>query len=290
MKTQIGIVAIVLVMLPVHLWASFEGSAHGARSRAMGRTFVSLGDDASALFINAAGLVTVEAAALYGDYAEPPHEGISTTAKGCIAIPAWGVVGGAGWYRLGRSDGNTENLFTAGIGRILLQGTQGSFLSVSASLSVGRVLSDPSCSLCGGKSSESAISGDFGVMLRPLPIISLGYSVTNVRDAGFDREGSDWPRVHRWGASYFWEQRVVISFGQEHAGGDVERQYGFSVRTALPVELMGGFSGGNASGGIRVLIDRFRLAAAFSSSERYGSEYWVSLEILIGFITGENAR
>ena len=289
MRIQIGIVAIVLVVFPAHLWASFEESAHGVRSRAMGRAFVSLGDDASALFINAAGLVTVETAALYGDYADSPRDGISSTAKGCVAIPAWGVVTGAGWYRLGRSNGDTENLFTAGIARTLLQGTQGSFLSVGASLSVGRILSDPGCSPCGGRSSESAISGDFGVMLRPLPIISLGYSVTNVRDAGFEREEPDWPRVHRWGVSYFWEQRVVISFGKENAGGNVVSRYGFSVRTALPVELMGGFSGGNASGGIRVLIDRFRAAAAFSSSEQYGSEYWVSLEILIGGVAGENA-
>ncbi len=288
MKKQIGIVAIVLVVLPACLWASFEESNHGARSRAMGRAFVSLGDDASALFINAAGLVTVETAALYGDYAESPSDGIATTAKGCAVIPVWGIVTGAGWYRLGRTDGNTENLFTAGVARTLLRGTQGSFLSVSASLSVGRILSDPVCSLCSGRLSESAVSGDVGVMLRPLPILSLGYAVTNVRGAGFDRDESDWPRVHRWGVSYFWRQRVVISFGQEHAGGDVERQYGFSVRTALPVELMGGFSGGGASGGIRVLIDRFRATAAFSSSERYGSEYWVSLEILIGRTIGEN--
>ena len=127
-------------------------------------------------------------------------------------------------------------------------------------------------------------------MLRPLPILSLGYSITNLGSAGFDHEGSDWPRVHRWGVSYFWEGRVVISFGQEHAGGRVRRQYGFSVRTALPVELMGGFTGGNASGGMRVMIGPFRAVAAFSSSERYGSEFWISLEALLGRAAGENVQ
>lgn len=290
MKIRIGIVALVLAATPAHLWGSFEGSDHGARSQAMGGTFVSLGDDASALFLNGAGLVTLGTAAFYGDYAEPPREDVTTSAKGCVAVPAWGVVAAAGWYRLERTDGNTENLFTAGIARKLLEGTQGSFLAVSAGLSVGRILSDPACSLCGGRSSESAVGGDIGVMLRPLPILSLGYAVTNVGGAGFARGGTDWPRVHRWGVSYFWQQRVVVSFGQEHAGGNVRRRYGFSVRTALPAELMGGFSEGNVSGGVRVQIDRFRAAAAFSSSERYGPAYRVSLEILVGRVGGEYER
>jgi len=288
MRTPIIIVAFVLVMQPARLWASFEGSTDGARSRAMGRAFVSLGDDASTIFTNAAGLVTAGTTALYGDYTEPPGTDVSSIAKGCAVIPAWGVVAGAGWYRLGRTGGITENIFTAGVARTVLQGTQGSFLSVGASLCVGRILSDSVCGPCGGRSSESAVTGDVGIMLRPLPIISLGYSVTNVRDSGFDLVGSNWPRVHRWGMSYFWEGRVVISFQQEHVGGEVRRQYGFSVRTALPVELMGGYSGGSASGGIRLLIDRFRAVAAFSSSEQFGAEYWVSLEVLVGRPAGEN--
>ncbi len=247
----------------------------------MGQAFVSLGDDASTVFINPAGLVTVGSMSLYGDYGEPPDVNVSSEAKGCMVLPVGGISAGAGWYRLGRTDGVTENLFVAGIARTLLRGTQGSFLSVGASLRTGRILSDPICGACGGRISESAITGDLGVMLRPLPILSLGYSVINVRKAGFDIEGESWPRTSRWGVSYFWEEKVVISYGQEHTGGETKRQYGFSVRTALPLELMGGFSDGNVSGGVRLLIDRFRAGAAFTSSERYGVEFSVSLEILL---------
>jgi hypothetical protein len=195
-------------------------------------------------------------------------------------MPVGGAVIGAGWYRLGRRDGITENLFVAGVAKTFLEGTKGSFLSVGANVRAGRILADPVCSSCGGRSSESAVTGDLGVMLRPLPIISIGYSVVNVRKAGFELPGANWPRTSRWGISYFWQEKVVISYGQEHTGEEVRRQYGFSIRTALPVELCGGFSDGNVSGGTRILIDRFRAAAAFSASERYGVEFTVSLEIM----------
>jgi hypothetical protein len=289
MKTSTVLVACVLAVLPARLSASFERSIHGTRSRAMGQAFVSLGDDASTLFINAAGLVTVGSMTLYGDYGEPPDMNVSSSAKGCMVLPVGGVSAGAGWYRLGRTDGITENLFVTGIAKTLLRGTQGSFLSVGATLRAGRILSDPVCGTCGGRISESAITGDLGVMLRPLPILSIGYSMVNVRNAGFGFIGASWPRTSRWGVSYFWEEKVVISYGQEHAGGETRRQYGFSVRTALPLELMGGFSDGNVSGGMRLLIDRFRASAAFSSSERYGVEFTVSLEILFALAGKEKS-
>ena len=121
MKTLIVIVSIVLVMPPPGARAAIDESAHGARSRAMGGTFVSLGDDASTLFINAAGLVIAEEISLYGDNAEPCEAEISSTVKGCVVVPAWGVAAGMGWYRLGRTDGTTENLFVAGVARTILR-------------------------------------------------------------------------------------------------------------------------------------------------------------------------
>jgi hypothetical protein len=256
----------------------------------MGRSFVSLGDDASSIFLNSAGIVAIGAAAVYGEYTNGAGSDITGIGRACAVLPAGPFTAAAGYYRLGRRDGDVRDLFVAGIARTLLEGTQGSFLSIGAALRVGRILSDSACGPCGGRSSESAVAGDIGVMLRPLPILSLAYACENARNARFEERGHSWPRVQRWGVSYFWESSVVISFAQEHAEDRTVRQYGFSVRTALPVELMGGFSDGSAAGGIRVIIDRFRGTIAFTSGGRNGAEVRASLEILLRGGGGGEAR
>jgi hypothetical protein len=183
-----------------------------------------------------------------------------------------------------------ENLFTAGAAWTILEGTPGSFLSAGANFVVGRVLFGSACGPCGARASEHHYACDFGIMLRPLPIVSFGYAVTNAGLSGFEREGERWPRVSRWGVSYFWEQKVVISYAEERDGEETRRNYGFIVSTALPLELLGGFSDGSASFGVRCAIDRFRAAAAFRSGGGEGTEIMVSLEAVFGLARGGEAQ
>jgi hypothetical protein len=96
--------------------------------------------------------------------------------------------------------------------------------------------------------------------------------------------------VSRWGISYFWEQKVILSYEQERIAGRVINHYGFSVRTAVPLELMAGLSGGNVSGGLRWINDRFRAVAAFTSDDEFGVETRFSLEVSLGQTGGSGSR
>jgi hypothetical protein len=96
-------------------------------------------------------------------------------------------------------------------------------------------------------------SGDAGIILKPLPVVAFAYSAGNIRDAHPDQTGGSetWRRVQRWGASYFWEDRIILAFATVRRAGLTTLQYGIGVKTAVPIELLAGFSDGRVTGGVR---------------------------------------
>lgn len=270
------------LLIPTSISAQFERSASGARSQAMGGAFVSLGDDASALFINNSGLVTISSSVLYGDFTERVDPGEEHESKVGFVFPALDMVFGAGWYRGGLKDARDEHLFVAGIARKLLEGTQGSFLSVGAGIRLGYVSNDSSCPCASNESSTTDVSGDLGIMLRPLPVLSFGYSIENVRKVDFNGSNGGGVQTVRWGLSYFWEEKVIVSYEQEHLHDRTIRHYGFSIRTGVPLELMAGFTEENVTGGARWVSDRVRATVSFRSYGSAGVSTSASLEFSIG--------
>jgi hypothetical protein len=200
-----------------------------------------------------------------------------------MILPVGATSFGTGLYHLGFDGTNAENLFAAGAARKILQGTQGSFMSVGMTFLVATVSAEQDCACGAAGTSESEVTGGFGVILRPLPVFSFGYSIDSFHDIEYDTAGSGsmWRTTNRWGISYFWEERVVISYEQEHRADEVVRHYGFSVRASLPFEMMAGFSDGRVSGGIGVLFEKIRFTAAFTSSEDLGINARASLEIFL---------
>jgi hypothetical protein len=253
--------------------ARFENVSAVARSQAVGGAFVSLADDASALFANPAGIVLAGPLAGYVDYDEPAGAAGARESRLAACMAAGKTSFGLGWYRQGRA-GGSDNLFLAGAAYRLLEGTQGSLISLGANAAVGRASGEWTACPAGGTpcprgSSGAQLTGDVGVIVRPLPVISLAYSAANVFGvpASGGTEETSWRRVQRWGASYFWEDRVVLSFAEEHSAGRTIPRYGISVKTAHPIELMAGFSDGGASGGIRWTGARCGAVIAFSADE-----------------------
>ena len=258
--------------------ARFENASAVARSQAGGGAFVSLADDASALFVNPAGIGLAGPFAGYVDYAEPAGSAGARESRLAACMTAGKTSFGLGWYRQGRAAGS-DNLFLAGAAYRLLEGTQGSLISLGANAAVGRA-------------SGQWTACDVGVIVRPLPVISLAYAAGNVFgvDAGGGRAETPWRRVQRWGASYFWEDRVVLSFTEEHSAGRTIPHYGINVKTAVPVELMAGFSDGGASGGVRWTGARCGAVIAFSADEGRRVTWTGGFEMRIRRGTGEGAR
>jgi hypothetical protein len=261
--------------------AQLDESSAVARSRAMGGVLVSLADGPAALFVNPAGIVVSPAYAVYGDYSEPGGTGGGHESRAAFAAGSGDTRGGMGWYRLGTGCG-TDNLVVVGAAHRLVEGTQGSYLSIGASASIGGISRDVADS--GGQDSWWKASGDAGVILKPLPVLAFAYSVSNVTDAhpGPGPDGETWHRAQRWGASYFWEDRIVLSCAALLLAGRTTAHYGISAKTAVPLELLAGFSDGNVTGGARWTGGRIGAVIAFASGGDGGVTWTLACEARLG--------
>ncbi len=276
-------ILVAILILPQTLHAQFEGAFSSTRSTALGGMFTPLADDPSALFANCAGLVNSASPVLYGDFSESSGEGYGVGTMIGVVYPAPWFTVGAGWHRLGLSGGDIrdENVLIAGLARKILENTGGSYFSVGAAAKLGRLAYESSCDCPGSGASESRVTGDIGLILRPLPVISIGYSMLTVREEDFEEYGSPrtWNRVNKWGISYFWEERVAVGFEQRRSSGRTTYHYGLAVRTSTPIEILGGFDDGDVQGGIRWVDESVRISAAFGSDGDGGVSARASIEV-----------
>ncbi|MDD3642041.1 MAG: hypothetical protein PHQ19_01035 [Candidatus Krumholzibacteria bacterium] len=264
--------------------ARFDAFIPSPRMRAMGGAFSPLGDDIGALAVNPAGLVTGGGTTVAAAYDERGGDDGAWTGSLAAAREAWGTFFAAAASQRRRPDDTVEGLFVAGAARNLIEGAAGSFLSVGAALRVGRLAFDwePECPLCeDARVSRTVATADAGVMLRPLPFISLAVAADNILERSFD-VGADevpWERTVRYGVAWLHENRFAVSWERRHAGDRVTEHFGFGVRTALPLEIMAGFASERVSGGIRWDGGRWRAAAAFSGEPQETIAVSVSLEV-----------
>jgi len=264
--------------------ARFEGFIPSVRSTAMGGAFVGLGDDITALAVNPAGLVTSGGTVFSGAYSELGGELGPWTGSLAASHEAWGTLFAASASQMRLPDDTIEGLFVAGAARNLIEGSAGSFLSVGAAVRVGRISFDwvPECPLCSeARVSRTVASADAGLMLRPLPFISLAVASDNLFGTGFDVGDGEvpWDRTVRYGAAWLHEDRFAVSWERRHTGDRVTEHFGFGVRTELPLEIMAGFTSDRVSGGLRWDGGRWRAAAAFSQEDEETIEVSVSIEV-----------
>ncbi|MBN1164565.1 MAG: hypothetical protein JXB45_08300 [Candidatus Krumholzibacteriota bacterium] len=248
--------------------APFQTTPLGSRALARGGAFVSLGDDPSILFINPAGMWANRYISLYCDYGGLEGGG-EEQAKASLVIPWKTFVAGGGYVERSLTGGGKERLFLLGVCHRVTQGTQGSFLSVGANLRLGRMegITARYGGACPGvKDRDTKITGDLGMMIRPLPMISFGYAVENVSRANIESGilHVRWERIHRWGMSWLWKEKIIISWERSYRAEKTIDSYGFNFKTGSPLEIMTGFSGEGVSGGLMWDFNRLRLTASFS--------------------------
>ncbi|MBU8922700.1 MAG: hypothetical protein KOO63_12850 [Bacteroidales bacterium] len=268
-------------------------SGNSSRASATGKTFCSLGDDLSTLFINPAGLIMVEGSVLYGEYVINSRDSKYHAVRTIAAVPYERAVFSAGYYRTESIEDVDVDIFALGTAIKILQGTQGSFLSAGLTLKSGRLSRAVSgdCIPCGSsRMSDSAFSTDVGIMLRPLPMISFGYSVENLQKPEMEYgDGSDlfWERNTRWGGSVFWREKVILAWQKETANNMTGNHFGLIVRTDSPLEFMSGFHDEKVSGGLRWDDHRFDLLVSFMPDGVGGVDIHASFEIFLKGIPSE---
>lgn len=251
-------------IIPVIAYASIITSYDSPASISLSGAFGPIADDGNAVFLNPAGLVQSKRVRIYFDYVREAALGPSNATKLAIAVPYGNFVFASGWFR-GVGNDEIEDRVSVGVSRLLIEGTVGSFLSTGLTLDYARAtIDDLERSLSG---SSSGATASLGVMLRPLPVLSFSYSILNIGGMGLSvGDERRWPRSMRWGVAYFWRQRVTLVFEQERRESDIFNRYGFILKTALPLELMSGFSGEKLSAGARWTTDSFIISCAFSSN------------------------
>lgn len=244
--------------------------ARTTRSQAMGLSFPSIGEGASTLFINPAGLVAVRGMALYGDYTEGDVLYPNGCARGCLALPFGRFAAAAGFFNKNSGGAGTWNVFLAGAAWRIVEGAQDSFLSIGATAKIARVSGEISsdCDVCGpAGTGDTGVTADVGVIVRPLPMVSIGCSSANLFEKDFETDGpadGRWRRHTRVGVSWLLQDRIIVSWDRCYYGSMKRNHYGISVRTSVPVELMTGFYDEKVTGGMRFTNRRFDLSAAFS--------------------------
>ena len=282
--------AVLLSFLPVPASAEkperFDGTISSTRSMALGGAFSALADDITALTVNPAGLINTGGAALYADYMERGGESGPWEGKLFGGFERWGIIFAAAGSNRSYEDGIAEGQLSAGFAINVMSGSVGSFISIGGALRAGRVAFDleEGCIPCGveaGRYSYNALTGDLGLMIRPLPFISFSISTENISETGF---GSGdyyipWERTVRYGAAWLHEDRFTVSWESRHTGELVTNHFGFGLRTALPLEIMAGISDERIYGGTRWDGNRWRASVVFGQEAENAIITGASIEI-----------
>ncbi len=244
--------------------------ARTTRSQAMGLSIPSIGEGASTLFMNPAGLVAVRGMALYGDYTEGGALYPNGCARGCLALPFGRFAAAAGFFDKNPVGAGRWNVFLAGAAWRIVEGAKDSFLSIGAAAKVARISDEvPSdCGICGpAGTDDTGVTADIGIIVRPLPMVSIGCSSANLFEKDFETVGladGRWRRHTRVGVSWLLQDRIVVSWDRSYYGPMKRDHYGISVRTSVPLELMTGFYEEKVTGGMRFTQRRFDISVAFS--------------------------
>jgi hypothetical protein len=245
----------------------------------MGGAFVGLANDPAALFVNPAGLAENPAVSFLSGFQKP--YGVTDLNEGFAGAAyrtPFGVIGGA-WHYLGLRDVVSENLVTIAFARDLVRNTQDASLSLGASIDLAAVSAAPL------GTSETALSGGLGVLLRPFPVIGIGYSVRNLVESEFDLEpgrpgGATLRRVQAWGISYTWHQTVTLTAETRQSqaqGGRWQNRGGLEIVAHPMLRVRGGMDGRHAAGGFGVAVRGIAFDVAVLSHERLGITYVFSL-------------
>lgn len=257
--------------------AHFERIFTSSRPAALGGAFVSIADDPSAVVINPAGLTQLTRFALIASVLRP--YGVSDLEESFFAVSLPLPVGTAGvsWHRLAVDDVMSEDLITLSFARDLIRTSQDASLSVGASMDLARVaFSRPY------DAGKSAVTAGLSVLLRPFPIIGVGYAVRNVNESHFDLlpggGRTDLDRQHTWGVAYHWQSRIAFNVQRRtKPGKGWTNSAGLEVTVGRELRLRTGVLGRYATGGVGVFWRGVSVDIGLSTHEFLGSTYVVTI-------------
>jgi hypothetical protein len=268
--------------------AYFENALLSARTASLGGAFVAIADDPSAVIDNPAGLTGIATPSFLFTWQKP--YGVDGLDEGffAVTIPAGPVSLGAAWFHRGLAGALSEDLFTLSVARDLKRTSEDASLSVGVNVELARVSAHAAID-------ESATAAGLGaaVLLRPFAFIGLGYSLRSANQPDLDlvAGGSVTPlrRTQAVGLSYYWQQRLAVTFETHEAADGAWRARGGMELTVNPhLALRAGLEDSRATAGFGVEWNRVVFDAAMRTHETLGASYLVSLRYSLA--AGEVSR
>ncbi|MDH3215697.1 MAG: hypothetical protein OEN01_05315 [Candidatus Krumholzibacteria bacterium] len=257
--------------------AYFERIIVSSRAFALGGAFVALADDPGATVVNAAGLTQIRSLSVLSSF-DIPYD-ISDLQENylALALPAKFGVLGFSWYRFALSDVTSEDLFTFAYGRDYIRTSQDASLSFGASIDVARVAYSSVYT-----DSKTVVTGSLSVLLRPFPIIGMGYSIRNLGQPSFDWVLGDGRTVVKTtqtlGVAYYWDRRSVFVYERARAqDGKWADRVGIEVHAGKELDIRGGLANGDVTGGVGLTVSGIALDVGVSGHETLGLTYHFSV-------------
>jgi len=257
--------------------AFFERIVASSRSEALGGSFVAVADDATATWFNAAGLTSLSHYQLMATYVRPYAVGDVGQGYTVAAVPTSIGVFGASWFYRGLRDVMSENLLSVSYARDLLRTAEDASLSVGATLDYARVSVTDRFN-----ASDDAFTVGLSAHMRPFPMIGVGYAVRNLNESDLHLVdgglGTTLKRQQSWGLSYFWAQRLILSYERRQDTRGVWRNHGgIELKLGGHVELRSGLDGRYATMGMGVNWSGIMFDVGLSSHESLGATYIFSI-------------
>ncbi len=266
-----------VLLFPVGAGAYFDRVVTSSRTLSMGGAFVAISDDPSATLLNPAGLAQAKNHAFLFSLTKP--YGLSDLEESyfAAALPVKIGVVGLSWHRFSLGGVSSEDLFTIGFGRDYIRTSLDASLSFGGSIDVARV----SYSADPYQDSKAKVTASLGVLLRPFPIIGIGYSVRNIGRGSFDfvpgGGGTPIKTLHTWGIAYHWEQVTFVFERQLSQNREWKSNMGLEMRVLSSLRIRSGFDGSDVTGGIGLYVSRVCVDIGVSSHEVLGTSYMVSV-------------
>lgn len=290
MKRAAGILlftAFVLALDPAPAFADFRHARMGPRPRAMGSAFVSVADDANAVYWNPAGMTQLERFEITGCrtmlYAV---EELSNDYISAVYNRSRYGAFGVSWVRLDLEDIYNENTINFAYARRMpvLDG-----LSIGASLKLLMLAApgyerynDPAYR---GRVIEPGI--DIGVHYRPKRAWAIGAVVYNINEPELQllettRRPDPVYRDYAVGASYIFRRLLLVTFDLRTRYGELSNtvgRLGSEIWFFNAVALRGGFEQERMTAGLGLKGERWQIDVMLETHYELGNTYQFSATI-----------
>ena len=259
--------------------AYYERFFVSARAYSLGGAFVAIADDATSTVLNPAGLTQVTNVQFVSSLVRPYEVGDLEEHFLSLAVPNRYFSLGLSWHRFGIRDVAAEDLFTIAVGRDLIRTSEDASLSIGGSLDIARVSYKGTYD-----ESQTRVTGSLSVLLRPFPIIGIGYNIRNLGQPSFDlvEGGGSTPlrSTQAIGLAYYWQNFFLATYERTYEQDREWRDHlGIEVNAGRHLRLRSGLFGQGITGGLGVMVSGIAVDAAMTSDSDLGVSYAITIGI-----------